>query len=52
MIFVKIIKNSYHIMDSYHISITLVKVLGAGWWVEATMQTSQSPLKSVSSIFP
>ena len=52
MIFIKIIKNSYHTMDSSHISITLVKVLGAGWWVEATVQTPQSPLKSVNSIFP
>ena len=42
MIFVKIIKNSYNTVDSSHISITLVKVLGAGWWVEATVQTSQS----------
>ena len=52
MIFAKTIKNSYHTVDSFHISITLVKVLGAGWWVEAIVQTSQSPLKSVNSTFP
>ena len=42
MIFVKTIKNSYHTVDSSHISITLVKVLGAGSWVEAAVQTSQT----------